>query len=135
MMMEISYEWRGQITDAEMVRLVESYHGNAEEGWWHRIRPHSLGWVAGRIRDGSLAGFVNVAWDGSDHAFLIDTKVRSDLQRQGIGENLVRLATEHAKTAGCEWLHVDYEEQLRPFYVNACGFRPTPAGVIHLTSL
>jgi ribosomal protein S18 acetylase RimI-like enzyme len=132
---EIDYEWRGRITDAEMVRLVESYGGNAEEGWWDRIHPHSLGWVVGRVRDGSLAGFVNVAWDGSDHAFLVDTKVRADLQRQGIGQNLVRLATQHARNAGCEWLYVDCTEQLTPFYVNACGFRPAPAGLIHLPSL
>jgi ribosomal protein S18 acetylase RimI-like enzyme len=135
MVTQIDYEWRGQITDAEMLRLVESYGGNAEEAWWDRIRTHSLGWVVARVRDGSLAGFVNVAWDGSDHAFLVDTKVRADLQRQGIGQTLVRLATRHAKTAGCEWLHVDYTEQLSPFYVNACGFRPAPAGLIHLPSL
>jgi GNAT superfamily N-acetyltransferase len=132
---EVDYEWRGQVTDAEMVQLVESYGGNAEQGWWDRIRPHSLGWVAGRVSDGSLAGFVNVAWDGSDHAFLVDTKVRADLQRQGIGENLVRLAIQQARTAGCEWLHVDYTERLTRFYVNACGFSPAPAGLIHLPSL
>jgi len=135
MEMGISYEWRGHITDAEMVRLVTSYHGSAEEGWWDRIRPYSLGWVVGRIRDGSPAGFVNVAWDGSDHAFLVDTKVRADLQRQGIGTELVRIAASHAKTAGCEWLHVDYEETLTPFYIDACGFRPTAAGLIRLQSL
>jgi predicted N-acetyltransferase YhbS len=91
--------------------------------------------VVARVRDGSLAGFVNVAWDGSDHAFLVDTKVRADLQRQGIGQNLVRLATQHARSAGCEWLHVDYTQQLTRFYVKACGFRPAPAGLIHLPSL
>jgi predicted N-acetyltransferase YhbS len=65
----------------------------------------------------------------------MDTKVRADLQRQRIGKSLVRVATEHAKTAGCEWLHVGYEKPLTPFYVNGCGFRPTPAGLIHLASL
>ena len=28
-----------------------------------------------------------------------------------------------------EWLHVDYEPQLAPFY-EPCGFRPTAAGLM-----
>jgi hypothetical protein len=47
-------------------------------------RPHSLGWVTARQPDGALVGFVNVAWDGGDHAFLLDTKVATENQRQGI---------------------------------------------------
>lgn len=135
MVVEIDCQWRGPITDAEMMGLVNSYGGNSEAGWWDRIRPYSLGWVVGRVRDGSIAGFVNVAWDGADHAFLVDTKVRADIQRQGIGVRLVELATQHAKAAGCEWLHVDYEKRLTPFYIDASGFTPTPAGLIHLRSL
>jgi len=46
--------------------------------------PHNLGWVTARLDNGALIGFVNVAWDGGDHAFLIDTKVRPDHQRRGI---------------------------------------------------
>ena len=129
---DIEYRWRGDITDAELVALVESYGGNSEVGWWDRIRPYSLGWVAARLPNGEAAGFVNVAWDGGDHAFLIDTKVRSDLQHHGIGTELVRIATEHAKEAGCEWLHVDYQDHLESFYVDACRFRPTRAAVVHL---
>ena len=37
-----------------------------------------------------------------------------------------------SRAAGCEWLHVDFEEELREFYVGACGFTPTPAGLIAL---
>jgi GNAT superfamily N-acetyltransferase len=129
---EIEFEWRGEISDAELVALTESYGGNSEVGWWDRIRPHSLGWVTARFPDGAAAGFVNVAWDGGDHAFLIDTKVRSDFQRQGIGTDLVRIATRHAKQAGCEWLHVDFRADLRTFYLDACGFATTDAGLIAL---
>jgi ribosomal protein S18 acetylase RimI-like enzyme len=130
----IEYSWRGSLGDAEMVALVESHAGNAVPGWWDQIRVHSLGWVSAREPDGHLIGFVNVAWDGGDHAFLIDTKVATDHQRRGIATELVRLATEHAKDAGCEWLHVDYRDELDPFYLDACGFRPTSAGLIHLPS-
>jgi hypothetical protein len=37
-----------------------------------------------------------------------------------------------ARAAGCEWLHVDFDEELRAFYLDACGFEPTAAGLIHL---
>jgi hypothetical protein len=43
------------------------------------------------------------------------------------------MATEHARTAGCEWLHVDFEPHLTEFYMDRCGFRPTSAGLLRLT--
>jgi tRNA(Met) C34 N-acetyltransferase TmcA len=78
-----------------------------------------------------------VAWDGADHAFLLDPKVHPDRQRRGIGTALVRRAARHAAEAGCEWMEVDFEdtEQLAGFYFVACGFRPTRAGLLHLPDL
>ena len=128
----VRFAWRGEATDDELVTLTLSHGGAAQAGWWDRIRLHSLGWVTARINNGALIGFVNVAWDGGDHAFLIDTKVRPDQQRRGIGTELVRIAVYHAKEAGCEWIEVDFDEPLAPFYYNACGFTPTPAGLVHL---
>ena len=125
-------EWRGELTDAEMMELVGSYGGAVEPGWWDRIRPHSFGWATARTEDGLLVGFVNVVSDGRDHAFLIDTKTRGSFQRQGIGTRVVALAAEEAKAAGHEWLHVDFDPHLRSFYVDACGFEPTDAGLIRL---
>lgn len=127
--------WRGRLEDEELCELVTSHGGTPVAGWWERIRPHSLGWVTARLGDGTLAGFVNVAWDGGDHAFLLDTKTRGDHRRRGIGTRVVRFAAEHAAAAGCEWLHVDFDEHLRSFYLDACGFDPAPAGLIHLPSL
>ena len=116
-----------------MVTLVRAHGGQPAAGWWDQIRPCSLGWVTARVQGGgALVGFVNVAWDGGDHAFLLDTKVAGEHQRQGIGTALVGHAVGHATAAGCEWLHVDFEEHLAAFYFDACGFRPTPAGLIHL---
>jgi ribosomal protein S18 acetylase RimI-like enzyme len=128
----LSYEWRGVLTDDEMVDLVRSYGGNDVVGWWDRIRPHSLGWVVARDGDGVVVGFVNVAWDGGDHAVLLDTRTRGTHQHNGIGTELVRVAARQAAAAGCEWLHVDFDADLEPFYFDACGFRPTKAGLIHL---
>jgi ribosomal protein S18 acetylase RimI-like enzyme len=129
---DITYAWRGDLTDAEMVDLVVSHGGNAFPGWWDQIRSHSLGWVTARTSDGVLVGFVNVAWDGGDHAFLLNTKTRRSLQHRGIGRAVVARAAVEAASAGCEWLHVDFEPDLAPFYFDACGFRPTDAGLIHL---
>lgn len=131
----ISYAWREDVADEEMVDLVVSHGGTSSVGWWNRIRAHSLGWVSARDPDGLLVGFVNVAWDGGDHAFLLDTKTRGSHQRQGIGRELVRHAVIHARAAGCEWLHVDFEPaELARFYFDACGFRRTEAGLVHLTT-
>ena len=132
---ELVYSWRDPIFGDEMGDLVASHGGRSEPGWWDQVRPHSLGWVTARTRDGVLVGFVNVAWDGGDHAFLLDTKTRGEWQRRGLGTELVGRAARHAKAAGCEWLHVDFEPHLRAFYFDSCGFRPTEAGLIHLHSL
>ena len=129
---DVRFAWRAEVTDQELVALTRSHGGNPQQGWWDRIRPHSLGWVTARISDGALIGFVNVAWDGGDHAFLLDTKVRPDHQRRGIGTELVRIAARRAKEAGCEWMEVDFEEPLASFYYDACGFAPTAAGLLHL---
>lgn len=79
----------------------------------------------------TLVGFVNVAWDGGVHAFLLDTTVHRDWQRRGIGRQLVLRAVEAARGSGVEWIHVDYEPHLEDFYTG-CGFRPTLAGLIRL---
>lgn len=81
----IGFSWCDPITDEEMVDLVSSHGGEPRIGWWARISRHSLGWVAARDRSGLLVGFVNVAWDGGDHAFLVDTKTRGSHQHRGIG--------------------------------------------------
>ena len=81
--------------------------------------------------EGRLVGSVYVAWDGAQHAFLLEPTVHPEYRHRGIGGELVRRAAEASRDAGCEWLHVDYEEALTPFY-EACGFQPTAAGVIRL---
>jgi ribosomal protein S18 acetylase RimI-like enzyme len=70
-------------------------------GSWGQIRPYSLGWVTASLPGGGLVGFVNVARDGGDHAFLLDIKVAHDHQRQGIATALVGHAVRHAQAAGC----------------------------------
>jgi GNAT superfamily N-acetyltransferase len=61
-----------------------------------------------------------------------DTMVSSGARRRGVGTELVSRATDAARAAGCEYLHVDFDDHLRGFYFDACGFRPTNAGLIKL---
>jgi predicted N-acetyltransferase YhbS len=58
--------------------------------------------------------------------------VAARMRRRGIGAGLVAVAVREARRAGCEWLHVDFEDHLRPFYFGSCGFTPTNAGLIAL---
>src|SRR5262249_36152851 len=108
-------------------------HRVADDEWVAQVEAHSLGWVCARNAGGALVGFVNVAWDGGVHAFILDTIVGRGARRQGLGTAIVKLAAEHARSAGCEWLHVDFDDHLGPFYFEACGFEPTSAGLIDLT--
>jgi GNAT superfamily N-acetyltransferase len=98
---------------------------------WETILARSLGLVCA-MDDERFVGFVNVVWDGGSHAFVIDTLVAERARRRGIGAELVKIAERESRAAGCEWLHVDFEDHLRAFYVDACGFTPTNAGLIEL---
>jgi len=127
------YEGRGACASGEIEALhADGFdHEPAEFDWKSQLDRHSLGWVCAR-RAGRLVGFVNVAWDGSSHAFILDTVVARSDRRRGVGAELVAVAVREAKTAGCEWVHVDFEDDLRRFYFDSCGFKPTNAGLIRL---
>ncbi|MGH3154363.1 MAG: GNAT family N-acetyltransferase [Streptosporangiaceae bacterium] len=129
----ITCEWRGQFSNAALNQLHAEGFGHAvlQDDWWAQVNRHSLGWVC--ARDGhDLAAFVNVAWDGGVHAFILDTLVTARVRNQGLGTRLIAVAADHARAAGCEWLHVDFDDHLRPFYFGSCQFTPTNAGLIAL---
>jgi len=131
--MNVIYQWRGSFENAELDQLhAEGFgHRLSEDDWTGQVERHSLGWVCARD-EGGLVGFVNVPWDGGVHAFILDTLVAQRARRQGVGKEMVRIAAEQAREARCEWLHADFENELAPFYFDACGFKPTPAGLIEL---
>lgn len=130
---DIMYEWRGDFTNSEVNTLhAEAFgHRMLEDDWKGQLHRHSLGWVCARAGD-ELVGFVNAAWDGGVHAFILDPIVALAAQRQGIGTRLIALVAKEAGAAGCEWLHVDFDDHLRAFYFDGCGFKPTPAGLVAL---
>jgi GNAT superfamily N-acetyltransferase len=131
--MTVTYQWRGNFDNTEVNALhAESFdHPTRNDDWWTQVNRHSLGWVCAR-EDGELVGFVNVAWDGAVHAFVLDALVTARVRRQGIGTELIAVAARQARAAKCEWLHVDFDDHLKSFYFDACGFAPTNAGLIAL---
>jgi GNAT superfamily N-acetyltransferase len=129
----VTYEWRGAFDNADVNALhAEAFgHHVLEDNWEGQVDRHSLGWVCAR-EGGELVGFVNVLWDGGVHAFILDTMVAAKARSKGIGTQLVAIATAEARAAGCEWLHADFDDHLRTFYFDRCGFTPTNAGLIAL---
>jgi GNAT superfamily N-acetyltransferase len=132
----ITYTWRGDVANTELNGLhAEAFetrvYDDAEWNWVELLHRHSLGWVTARD-DATLVGFVNVLWDGLVHAWLQDTMVAKAARRSGVGTELVAVAVARSREAGCEWLHVDFDEHLSSFYLEACGFSPTDAGLIAL---
>lgn len=142
----ISYEWRGDFTNTEINALhAEAFstavYDESQWDWRDLTARHSLGWVAARRDAGAgqpgagkhgLVGFVNVLWDGLVHAWLQDTMVAASARGLGIGTELVARARDGAALAGCEWLHVDFDDDLGPFYYGACGFTTISAGLLRL---
>ncbi|MCU1528291.1 MAG: hypothetical protein JWP75_2054 [Frondihabitans sp.] len=129
----VVFAWRGPFTNDEVNALhAEAFeHRLFDDDWLRQLDRHSVGWVTARDAEG-LVGFVNVVWDGLVHAFLEDTIVARRARHRGVGARLVMSARDGSRVAGCEWLHVDFEDDLGAFYFDACGFTPTSAGLMRL---
>lgn len=130
------FKWKGEFTSSEANALHAEAFGTRvftddEWDWRSLVERHSLGWVVAR-RESALVGFVNVVSDGLVHAWLQDTMVAVEARSNGIGTRLVAVARDQSAAAGCEWLHVDFEDDLGAFYLAACGFTPTNAGLLRL---
>jgi GNAT superfamily N-acetyltransferase len=119
------------VSNAELDRLyLDSWPNHHPPYDFAPELQHALTYVCAYDGD-ELVGFVRLAWDGGIHAFLLEPTVRPEYRRRGIGRALVERAVAVARERGLEWIHVDYEPGLAAFY-QACGFRPTDAGLIHL---
>ncbi|MCA1567593.1 MAG: GNAT family N-acetyltransferase [Acidobacteria bacterium] len=100
---------------------------------WRDFRPvleRSLAFVCAYLEN-RLIGFVNLAWDGGEHSFILDTTVHPEFRRNGICRELVGRAVAEAEARGVRWVHVDFEPHLRGFY-ELCGFEGTAAGLMRL---
>ena len=117
-------------SDEAMRRLWLVAWGDGGPESFQLLLRRSLAHV-GAYDGAALVGFVNVAWDGGVHAFILDTCVDPDHRRKGIALKLVGRAAEVARQRGAHWLHVDFEPHLESFY-RQCGFGPTAAGLMRL---
>jgi len=128
---QVHYNIKPKLTDAELKPLFRAAWPHEDDASYEPVLARSLTYVAAYEGDW-LVGFVNVAWDGGVHAFLLDTTVHPDMQRRGVGTELVTRAAQEARRLGCNWLHVDFDGHLENFY-RECGFHATKAGLIDLT--
>jgi GNAT superfamily N-acetyltransferase len=133
----ITCTWRASFSNDEIHVLHAAafdtrLFDETEWNWVDQVERHSLGWVV--ARDGErFIGFVNILWDGLVHAFIEDVMVDADYRNRGVGATLVQEARDGARAAGCEYLHVGFDADLRSFYIDACGFEPTLGGLVKLT--
>lgn len=124
----------GAVDDEELTTLHQLAFRASGSGfvpWSRRLQRHSICWVTAHQGE-RLVGFINVIGDGGAHAVLLDTVVEPAYQRRGIGRGLVHRAVEEARTLGCHFLHVDYDQRAADFYERVCGFDPIGAGLIRL---
>ncbi|MBL8165526.1 MAG: GNAT family N-acetyltransferase [Anaerolineae bacterium] len=124
------FEISPPLTNDQLNALFDSAWEHHRPRDFQPILRHSLLYI-GAFQGQQLVGFVNVAWDGGIHAFVLDTTVHQQYQRRGIGQRLMQTAIDAARTRHIEWLHVDYEPQLTLFYAK-CGFQDTAAGLLNL---
>ncbi len=130
-------EWKGEFNDTEVNELhAEAFDTrvftNEESPWNHLAEHHSWGWVVARDGDGAITGFINVLSDGHTHAWVQDVMVAASAQRQGLGVRMINEVRDRASVASIEWLHVDFDDEHTAFYIDACGFAPTKAGLMEL---
>lgn len=127
---EISYQVSANLSDDTLNWLARACWPDHEDEQFGQVLERSLLYVSAH-HDERLIGFVNLAWDGGEHAFLLDTRVDPEFRRCGIGTELVKRAVSAAKDRDIKWVHVDFEPHLSSFYSN-CGFRDTEAGLVQL---
>jgi GNAT superfamily N-acetyltransferase len=132
----VGYRWRGPFTNDEVnVLHAEAFATRvfdaSEWDWVALTDRHSMGWTTARL-DGQLVGFVNVVWDGLVHAWIQDVMVAATARNRGIATAMIDRVRSEVTAAGCEWLHVDFDEELADLYIGSCGFERTSAGILRL---
>jgi GNAT superfamily N-acetyltransferase len=130
---DIVFRIRPDISNGQLNQLhAQGFEHAVVDHDWQSQLSRSLLWVGAFHRE-RLVGFVNVAWDGGVHAFLLDTAVDVSYRRRGIGTRLVREAIAGLRRhGGIEWLHVDSDPELMKEFYFAAGFSPTAAGVVRV---
>lgn len=123
----VEYRHRESLDLEELQALFEASWPDGRKPGYGMVLEHSFTWVSAHS-DHRLVGFVNIAWDGGKHFFLLDTTVHPARRGHGIGRQLVMEAIGDCPGA----VHVDADEQLMTRFYGPCGFRAVPAGIRYL---
>ncbi len=117
-----------ELSDGVLNELFDAAWPNHRSRTFAPILRRSLVYVGAFAVD-RLVGFVNVAWDGGIHGFILDTTVHPSHRCQGLVLALLEEAAHAAFELKMEWLHVDFEAELEPLYRKA-GYVHTEAGLL-----
>jgi len=126
----IRYEVKAMVSEFSLNELFINAWPDYEARTFGPVLAHSLTYICA-FEGPRLIGFVNVAWDGGWHGFVLDTTVHRDYQRKGIGTAMMLLAAEESRKQGLAWLHADFAPHLEEFY-RKCGYRHTEAGLLRV---
>ena len=96
---EIEYKTEPELTDSELNDLFASAWENHVERKFGPVLEQSLTYVCA-FAGSRLVGFVNVAWDGGVHGFILDTTVHRDFQRRRIGTEMMKRAADIVRIPG-----------------------------------
>lgn len=118
------------LTNEQMNQLFSSAWPNHKPRDFRPLLERSLEYIA-TFDQAKLVGFVNIAWDGGVHGFILDTTVHVEYQRQGIGLMLLDEAKRIAEQHKLEWLHVDFLPEYESFYRKA-GYESILAGLLEI---
>ena len=129
--MEFRSDYRPTNDELNALNDASWEHEHSEQDYT-AILERSLGHICA-FEGEEMVGFVNIAWDGGIHAFILDTCVAPRFRNRGIASQMVEMSVEIARERGSKWLHVDFEPHLEQFY-EQCGFGQTKAGLIDLTA-
>lgn len=133
--MSIEYRRRPALSNEMLGNLLEPEQPPQARQNYEQVLARSLTWI-GAFDGERLIGYVNVAWDGGVHAFLLDPTVHPLFRGRGIGTRLVKEAlAAAAEHPGLEWVHVDSSQELMERFYIPAGFRPTAAGLVWVQDL
>ena len=96
---------------------------------FHKILNQSLTWVTAHQND-ELIGWINVAWDGFVHAFLVDRTAVNDelgaLRRELVKQAVEAIRRNHPTVSK---IHLDCREEEVAEFV-PIGLQPLPGGIV-----
>jgi ribosomal protein S18 acetylase RimI-like enzyme len=123
-----SIERDASLTGEQVESLREIVGWDRMAGCYDHILAHTYAHFSIQT-SGRLVAFVNVLSDGLADAFLVDLMVDPAFQGRGLGQALVRHATETLKADGIRCIELIFEPRLEAFY-RRCGFTILSSGII-----